>query len=122
MKGFKKVAAFALATAMTITVIPGCNNVPAESTDTNGNSISYQFAYKGPGLAYGKISITTEKAGDYQLYWGDEDGGDRRNNRRRVLRRPCRARAYLRQGRHIRCGAAGRNACRHGQKALGAVP
>ena len=74
MKRFKKVAAFALATAMTITVIPGCNNVPAGSTDTNANSISYQFAYKDPGLAYGKISITTEKAGDYQLYWGDEDG------------------------------------------------
>lgn len=79
----QKILSITLAAALTVTILPGCNQVTAdivdntgtsEAIDTSGNIIDYNFAYKDAGMAYGKITVSTEKPGKYQLYWADKNG------------------------------------------------
>lgn len=73
----KKIMSLSLAAALTLTVLSGCEKVIAdtvESTETIENRIDYNFANANPGLAYGKITVSTTVPGDYQLYWGDKNG------------------------------------------------
>ena len=56
---------------LAVSILPGCNKVTADVVE---NKIEYHFANQDPGLAYGEITVSTEKPGDYQLYWGDDSG------------------------------------------------
>lgn len=56
---------------MLITVVPSHNKVTAEA---KVNSINYDFLNNEPGMASGKITISTTTPGDYQLYWADDKG------------------------------------------------
>ena len=67
----KKVTAFFIAGTMLITVVPSHNKVTAEA---KVNSINYDFLNNEPGMASGKITISTTTPGDYQLYWADDKG------------------------------------------------
>lgn len=67
----KKVTAFLIAGTMLITVVPSHNKVTAEA---KVNSINYDFLNNEPGMASGKITISTTTPGDYQLYWADDKG------------------------------------------------
>ena len=67
----KKVTAFLIAGTMLITVVPSHNKVTAEA---KVNSINYDFFNNEPGMASGKITISTTTPGDYQLYWADDKG------------------------------------------------
>ena len=62
----KKVTAFLIAGTMLIIVVPSHNKVTAEA---KVNSINYDFLNNEPGMASGKITISTTTPGDYQLYW-----------------------------------------------------
>ena len=61
----KKVTAFLIAGTMLIIVVPSHNKVTAEA---KVNSINYDFLNNEPGMASGKITISTTTPGDYQLY------------------------------------------------------
>ncbi len=67
----KKVTAFLIAGTMLIIVVPSHNKVTAEA---KVNSINYDFLNNEPGMASGKITISTTTPGDYQLYWADDKG------------------------------------------------
>ena len=67
----KKVTAFFISGTMLITVVPSHNKVTAEA---KVNSINYDFLNNEPGMASGKITISTTTPGDYQLYWADDKG------------------------------------------------
>ena len=67
----KKVTAFFIAGTMLIIVVPSHNKVTAEA---KVNSINYDFLNNEPGMASGKITISTTTPGDYQLYWADDKG------------------------------------------------
>ena len=67
----KKVTAFFIAVTMLIIVVPSHNKVTAEA---KVNSINYDFLNNEPGMASGKITISTTTPGDYQLYWADDKG------------------------------------------------
>ena len=64
----KKVTAFLIAGTMLITV------VPSHTAEAKVNSINYDFLNNEPGMASGKITISTTTPGDYQLYWADDKG------------------------------------------------
>lgn len=70
-KMIKKVTAFFIAGTMLIIVVPSHNKVTAEA---KVNSINYDFLNNEPGMASGKITISTTTPGDYQLYWADDKG------------------------------------------------
>ena len=57
----KKVTAFFIAGTMLITVVPSHNKVTAEA---KVNSINYDFLNNEPGMASGKITISTTTPGD----------------------------------------------------------
>ncbi len=65
------------ALTLAVSILPGCNKVTAGVVE---NKIEYHFASQNPGLAYGEITVSTEKPGDYQLYWGDESGNKLKYN------------------------------------------
>ena len=67
----KKVTAFLIAGTMLIIVVPSHNKVTAEA---KVNSINYDFLNNEPGMASGKITVSTTTPGDYQLYWADDKG------------------------------------------------
>ena len=67
----KKVTAFLIAGTMLIIVVPSHNKATAEA---KVNSINYDFFNNEPGMASGKIKISTTTPGDYQLYWADDKG------------------------------------------------
>lgn len=56
---------------MLITVVPSHNK---ETAEAKVNSINYDFLNNEPGMASGKITISTTTPGDYQLYWADDKG------------------------------------------------
>ena len=56
---------------MLFTVVTSHIKVTAEA---KVNSINYDFLNNEPGMASGKITISTTTPGDYQLYWADDKG------------------------------------------------
>lgn len=71
--------ALSLAIVMLVTVVPQFNYISGEEvTQTAG--IVYNFANNDAGSAYGTISVTTEDAGTYEIYWGDSEGNKLKYN------------------------------------------
>ncbi len=72
-----KILSGILAVVLAVMMFSGCNPVIADMSETAAtvqNKIEYNFQYKDAGLAYGEITVSTAEPGDYQLFWGDENG------------------------------------------------
>lgn len=63
-----------LVAALAATMIPGGAYTTKGGEDVKEYGISYEFANNDAGNAYGTISLTTEDAGTYELYWADDKG------------------------------------------------
>ena len=72
-----KILSGIFAVVLAVMMFSGCNPVIADMSETAAtaqNKIEYNFQYKDAGLAYGEITVSTAEPGDYQLFWGDENG------------------------------------------------
>lgn len=68
---FKKISVVFLIAAMVVVAVPNVYSARGEDVK---DTITYSFANQTSGLAYGNIFVTTTRAGEYDIYWGDESG------------------------------------------------